>query len=108
MYEKEYFKTENAGYLYVMRQPTLEENIFKVGLTRRTPEQRSKELNKTGSPDNFFVVNSYYTKDCIWAESQVHEKLKEFRLSDRREFFRCDLKYILDTCEKVTDEINKG
>lgn len=102
-----YYDTENSGYVYVMRQSTHEENIFKVGMTKRDTEKRSKELSNTSSVDKFFIINSYYTKDCIDAEKQIHEKLKDYRLTSRREFFRCDLKIILDTCESVINKINK-
>lgn len=101
------FEGENVGYVYVMRQPTHEENIFKVGLTKREPEKRKRELSNTSSVDKFFVINSYYTKDCIKAEKVIHEQLKEFRLTSRREFFLCDLKIILDACENVVREINE-
>jgi hypothetical protein len=103
----EVFESENAGYIYIMRQPIHEENIFKIGLTKRSAEQRSKELSNTSSADKFFIINSYHTKDCIEAEKQIHKQLIAYRLTSRREFFRCDLKIIMDTCEKVITDINK-
>ncbi|PZX93859.1 hypothetical protein DOS84_07860 [Flavobacterium aquariorum] len=104
--EVEIYDNENSGYVYIMRQPTHEQNIFKIGLTKRNTETRSKELSNTSSVDKFFVINSYYTKDCVEAEKQIHNKLEFYRLSDRREFFRCDLRKIIDTCDKVIKEIN--
>ncbi len=101
------FENENAGWIYIMRQPIHEENIFKIGLTKRSTEQRSKELSNTSSADKFFTVNSYNTKDCVKAEKQIHEQLENYRLTSRREFFRCDLKIIMDTCEKIITDINK-
>lgn len=103
----EVFNNENAGYIYIMRQPIHEENIFKIGLTRRSSEERSKELSNTSSADKFFIINSYHTKDCVEAEKQIHKALEHYRLTSRREFFRCDLKIIMDTCEKVIVDINK-
>jgi hypothetical protein len=103
----EIFNNENAGYVYIMRQPIHEENIFKIGLTRRDSEQRSKELSNTSSADKFFIINSYNTKDCLEAEKQIHKELESYRLTSRREFFRCDLKIIMDTCERVIEKINK-
>lgn len=102
----ENFDGENAGYIYIMRQPVHEENIFKVGLTKRNTEQRKKELSNTSSPDKFFIINSYHTKDCIAAEKQVHGKLEKYRLTSRREFFRCDLRTIMEACEEVVNKIN--
>lgn len=103
----EVFNNKNAGYVYIMRQPIHEENIFKIGLTRRSSEERSKELSNTSSADKFFIINSYHTKDCVEAEKQIHKKLENFRLTSRREFFRCDLKIIMNTCEKIIGNINK-
>lgn len=102
----EKFLTPNAGYIYIMRQAAFEENIFKVGLTRRDVEKRKKELSKTSSPDKFFVINSYLTKDCVEAEKEIHKKLEKYRLTSRREFFRCDLRIIMEICDEVIKRIN--
>lgn len=103
----EIFEGVNAGYIYIMREPSHEINIFKIGLTRRTTEERRKELSNTSSPDKFFIIISYNTKDCVEAEKQIHSELERYRLTDRREFFRCDLRIIMDICEKVVNKINK-
>jgi len=103
----EIFEGDKAGYIYIMRQPAHEENIFKVGLTRRSLEQRKKELSNTSSPDKFFVINSFNTKDCVEAEKQIHEKLDQYRLTSRREFFKCDLRIIMEVCKEIINEINK-
>lgn len=105
--EVEIFNGEAAGHIYVMRQPANEENIFKIGLTQRSPSERKKELSNTSSIDKFFVINSYSTKDCFEAEKLIHAKLEKYRLTSRREFFRCNLKIILKTCEEVVNEVNK-
>jgi len=102
----EIYEGVNAGYIYIMREPTHEINIFKIGLTRRTTEERRKELSNTSSPDKFFIINSYNTKDCIKAEKEIHQALENYRITERREFFRCDLKIILDVCERIINEIN--
>jgi len=101
------FEGKNVGYIYIMRQPIHEENIFKIGLTTREVEKRKRELSNTSNADKFFIIHRYYTKDCVIAEKLIHERLNKFRLSSRREFFRCDLKIILDTCEEIIKEINQ-
>lgn len=105
--EVKLFSSKNAGYIYIMRQPAHQEDIFKVGLTTRDAEIRSKELSNTSTIDKFFILNKYYTKDCILAEKKIHEQLEKYRLSKRREFFKCDLRIILDVCEEVVKEINQ-
>ncbi|WP_330443297.1 GIY-YIG nuclease family protein [Flavobacterium sp. C4GT6] len=104
----DFFEGENSGYIYIMRQAAHEENIFKIGLTKRSTEQRSKELSNTSSVDKFFTINKYHTKDCIEAEKQIHKDLENYRLSSRREFFRCDLKTIMNTCENIITKINNS
>ncbi|MCL1689888.1 hypothetical protein CMU59_16305 [Elizabethkingia anophelis] len=105
--QTEIYEGANAGYIYIMREPSHEINIFKIGLTRRSTEERRKELSNTSSPDKFLIVNSYNTKDCVMAEKLIHKELEKYRLTERREFFRCDLRMILDTCEKIINSINK-
>lgn len=105
--EVEVFDGEKAGYIYIMRQPAHEENIFKIGLTKRDSKIRSKELSNTSSIDKFFIINNFATKDCSSAEKQIHAELENYRISSRREFFKCDLKLIMQTCEKIIAEINK-
>ena len=96
----------NAGYIYIMRQAAHEENIFKVGLTRREVEVRSKELSNTSTIDKFHIITKYLTKDCVIAEKLIHEKLNNYRLSKRREFFACDLETIMNVCSRETTMVN--
>lgn len=103
----EVYEGENAGYIYIMRQPIHEENIFKIGLTKRSTKERSKELSNTSSPDKFFVIVSYNTRDCIKAEKEIHQELENYRLTERREFFRCDLKIIMEVCQKIVSKVNE-
>ncbi|KFF04478.1 GIY-YIG nuclease family protein [Flavobacterium reichenbachii] len=102
------FNNENAGYIYIMREPTHQDNIFKIGLTKRDSDTRRKELSNTSSPDKFFVINTYHTKDCIIAEQLIHKELELYRLTSRREFFRCDLSIVMQACEKIVKFVNEN
>jgi len=97
----------NSGIIYIMREPSHHKNIFKVGLTRRSSSIRSKELSNTSSPDSFQVICDFNVKDCVKAEKIIHDKLSDFRISKRREFFNCKLNHIVETCKNVINEINK-
>lgn len=60
----------------------MKKNVFKVGLTRRTPEERSNELSRsTSAPDHFHVMEEWDVVDCVQAEKLIHERLHEFRLN---------------------------
>ena len=89
-----------------MRQPGHHKNIFKVGLTKRTSDKRSKELSNTSVPDNFYVVVDYSVKNCVLAEKLIHEELSDSRISNRREYFHCELRRIIEVCENIIGKIN--
>lgn len=98
--------TENAGYIYVMRSAAHEKNIFKVGLTRRTPEERSNELSRsTSAPDHFHVMEEWDVKDCVLAEKLIHERLHEFRVNPKREYFKAPYKVIFRIIDSVIDDL---
>lgn len=93
---------ENHGFIYVMRSAVHDKNVFKVGLTRRDSETRSKELSRsTSSPDHFHVMEEWEVSDCVLAEKLIHEKLSEYRINPNREFFQVSYKTIF----KVIDEV---
>lgn len=97
----------NSGFIYIMRNASHEKNIFKVGLTRRDCETRAKELSSaTGVPDKYLVVEEFATVDCVLAEKLIHEKLDDYRLNNKREFFKADYSFIRETVNEIINEIN--
>ncbi|WP_448103967.1 GIY-YIG nuclease family protein [Pedobacter panaciterrae] len=106
--EHQHFNSVNAGYIYLLRNASHDIDIFKIGLTKRSVETRAKELSsKTGVVDKFLTAEKWYVKDCILAESQIHEKLKVHRISGKREFFKISYTDALKTIQTVIDAINK-
>jgi hypothetical protein len=94
----------DPGFLYVMRSPSHERDIFKIGLTRRDPGRRADELGEaTGVPLPFEVLAQWEVGDCGEAEANIHRKLASFRLSKRREFFRAPLPDIVSVIEKAAN-----
>lgn len=99
---------EDEGYIYVMRSASHAKNIFKVGLTRRTSEKRSKELSSsTSSPDHFHVMQEWDVADCVLAEKLIHDKLSEFRVNPKREYFHAPYKEIFKVIDEVIDALEK-
>ncbi|MGI2936265.1 GIY-YIG nuclease family protein [Vibrio diabolicus] len=100
--------TENEGYIYVMRSAMHEKNVFKIGLTRRTPEERSKELSRsTSAPDHFHVMEEWDVKDCVLAEKLIHERLHDFRVNPKREYFKAPYKVIFRVIDRVIDDLER-
>ena len=69
-------------------------NLYKVGWTERSPEERAQELSATGLPEPFKVIFSVPTDMSMEVEKKIHEKLDEFRYRSDREFFKTDLNTI--------------
>lgn len=98
---------KNPGYIYVMRSAAHPRDVFKVGLTTRSPEVRAAELTRdTSAPDQFLVVQDWAVTDCELAEERIHIALKSYRFNPRREFFAAPYKLICDTIAKIIAEVN--
>jgi len=77
---------QNAGWLYVMRCPLMEDDVYKVGWSSRLPKIRAEELSQaTGVPLAYIVVESWKVEGAS-LEATVHQALAEFRINPRREF----------------------
>jgi len=88
---------ENPGFIYVMRCAAHGKDIFKVGLTSRTADLRSSELtSSTSAPDQFLVVEEWEVTDCELAERIIHERLDQYRVNPKREFFQA--RYSVISC----------
>lgn len=97
----------NKGYIYVMRSASDRDNIFKIGLTQRTPEERSQEVSRgTGVPTKYLVVQDWEVLDCIVGEDLVHSELDKYRINNRREFFLAPYNVIREIIEKIVETIN--
>lgn len=99
--------SEKAGYIYMSSSPALKEDIFKVGMTRRKPEDRMEELGQgTGVPARFLILHSWTVSDCVKAESLIHEALKQYRLNPNREFFQASSEKIYGIADQIVRDIN--
>lgn len=66
--ESEQFIGKNSGFIYILRNPTMGSNIFKIGLTRNKVDSRVDQLSKTSVPDKFYKSHEWNVKDCVIAE----------------------------------------
>jgi hypothetical protein len=105
--ESDLFRGKNAGFIYILRNPRMENNIFKIGLTRNEVDDRAKQLSKTSVPDKFYKSQEWNVKDCVKAEQEIHTRLKDYRVDPRREFFKIEYDKAIKVIKEVVDEINK-
>ncbi|MBX3347793.1 MAG: GIY-YIG nuclease family protein [Nitrospira sp.] len=93
---------EDPGWIYIMRSGSHHDDIYKIGLTRRTTEERAKELSgSTGVPTGFEVLFSWVVGDCAKFEQELHRRLKHLRINRQREFFRGNLQEIVKAVSEM-------
>ena len=98
----------NPGYLYLMRSGTHSTDIYKIGKTKRSAEFRATELSgATGVPTKFEVLYTWEVEDVDVLEKEVHRMLSPYRISKRREFFRCSPQVIIRAVNSLVDDFEK-
>ncbi len=82
----------DPGHLYALANESMP-GLLKIGMTKRNPRRRAKELESTGVPTAFTVAwKSAPLANVSQAEQAAHNALAKFRVRRRREFFRVSLK----------------
>ena len=82
---------EERGVLYVLRCITMKDEVYKVGWTSGTAEERARSLSAaTGVPSSFVVVDYWPYKDAEALERNVHAVLDPYRINESREFFQAN------------------
>lgn len=100
-------KTDDVGFIYIMRSPVHQKNLFKIGFTRRDPEDRADDLSRTsGQPDNLLVIISWRVYEPYRVEQEIHRKLEARRLNSRREFFQDKLQDLRKIVEATIKEMD--
>jgi len=98
------------GYVYILGVKDIDLPVCKIGMTRRNPFDRCKEINNSSTGDFIWeVANQIAVNDCKALESLVHTKLEPLRQRNR-EFFNINtdvaytaMRSILDSQSKVVE-----
>lgn len=97
------------GKIYILRNPSFKDAIVKIGRTADLSENRAKQISSaTGVPLNFEVLYEEDVVDCILAEKLIHQKLEDYRVNSRREFFEVPLKIAVKQVFEVCLYVNQG
>ena len=99
--------SQNKGHIYMLRNAAHDLDIFKIGLTTKTVENRAKQLSGTASPDQFLIINKWAVKNCVLAEKLIHEKLDRYRLNPKREFFKLKIELAMNEILPIIEKINQ-
>lgn len=100
--------SQNNGFIYILRNATHELDLFKIGLTTKTVEERARQLSGTSSPDKFAIINRWQVNDCVLAEKLIHERLDAYRINPAREFFKIPLEEAIKIISPIISEINSN
>lgn len=95
------------GWVYVLINPSMPE-IYKVGMTDRTPEERAKELSaSTSVATPFLVIYKQRTNYPKQLEYEVHKELEKSnsRVNQNREFFNGDPSVAIRAIVRLSDEL---
>lgn len=77
-----------GSYVYVMRCPSHTRDLYKIGFTTLSPEDRANDLSRaTASPVRFEVMEYWVVTDAKAAEASVFCALEPRRANGSREFF---------------------
>ena len=114
-------KNDNdAGYVYILTNPSFREDWVKIGKSSRPVDVRSKELDNTAVPLPFEIFATMKTIKFNEVEKLVHktiDRLTDLRIRQNREFFNVppqmaldifkDIALTIDDAEVVEYEDNK-
>ncbi len=100
--------TQERNVLYVLRCTIMQDEVYKVGWTSDTAENRAKQISSaTGVPDAFAVVDQWAHSDPEALEKNVHAMLDGYRVSDNREFFKVNFSTIKKIIENEIERTRK-
>lgn len=79
------------GFIYILSNNSLKENLLKIGKTTKRTTERSKQLSaSTSIPEKFKIEDEFEFSNLNWAEKEIHSLLSKYRHNNKREFFNCD------------------
>lgn len=99
-----------AGYVYILTNPSFKEDWVKIGKSSRHVDVRSKELDNTAVPLPFEIYATLKTVKYNEVEKQLHrmiDRLTDLRIRQNREFFNVEPAKALELlrdCAMVLDD----
>ena len=95
---------KEAGYVYILTNPSFKEDWVKIGKSSRPVDIRSKELDNTAVPLPFEIYATLKTRKYSEAEKLIHRYIERFtnlRIRNNREFFNVSPEEALDIFREV-------
>lgn len=87
--------TGKEGFVYLLKCPEYD-SVYKIGMTKRTPEKRLKELNSaTSRVAPMELIHKVYVEDCHKMEKDLHCIFRRNRIYINKEYFNVDSKEVI-------------
>ena len=102
-------KNTDAGYVYILTNPSFREDWVKIGKSARPVDIRSKELDNTAVPLPFEIFATIKTVKYNEVEKLVHktiDRLTDLRIRQNREFFNVAPQVALDIFRDIAITID--
>lgn len=101
-------RCEIAGYVYVLANASMP-GLLKIGVTRRTVEERVAELDGTTAVPTPFSITAWFPSgDPEQHERKIHDVLGSCRVRQQREFFKISVEAAVSAVQNVTGAKARG
>lgn len=91
-----------SGFIYLATNPVYGVNVYKIGKTRKAPNERMLTLETSGVLGQFILAGAWPSRDLDRSERRCHHVLSTCRLEG--EFFRGDYRELIPVLEGVLQE----
>ncbi len=100
--ERTYDEIEKYGHIYILKIG----DYYKIGKTRESVKKRKQQLN-TSYPEEIEIIFDFKTSNSDLLEKLVHYILDKYRITNNREFFRCNVDYMKLVIEKCGNNLDR-
>ncbi len=100
---------KEAGYVYILTNPSFKEDWVKIGKSSRPVDIRSKELDNTAVPLPFEIYATLKTVKYEAVEKLIHktiDRLTDLRIRQNREFFNVPPAKALDILKDISTTLD--
>lgn len=100
---------KEAGYVYILTNPSFKEDWVKIGKSSRPVDIRSKELDNTAVPLPFEIYATLKTCKYEQVEKLIHktiDRLTDLRIRQNREFFNVSPAKALDILKDISTTLD--
>lgn len=100
---------KEAGYVYILTNPSFKEDWVKIGKSSRPVDIRSKELDNTAVPLPFEIYATLKTIKYEQVEKLIHktiDRLTDLRIRQNREFFNVSPAKALDILKDISTTLD--